>query len=242
MGGLFKMKKSNKSEKRKLEIIEASKNLFVEKTFDKTTVNDILDSTGLSKGGFYHYFKSKADVLTTIIDQLVVEVVQETNVIANSSEINALQKLKLFIQKSYQKKLPYTSLLKSLSKGKGNNLLLFRYYTGVWERYLPPLISIVRQGVNEGSMIVENVEETVRILYKALTFVHEIDNKMLKDKDQIYRHLVALEQIIIRTLGIEDGINIDLVTREVILAIMQLKQSEDEDSEQERSYIKTPKI
>lgn len=205
------------------EIIDAAKYLFTKKTFQKTTVDDILEITGLSKGGFYHYFKSKEDVLIAIIDQLVDEVVRETNTIAIAPDLNALQKIKLFIKMNYQKKLPYTSLFQSLAKGKDNHIVLYKYYMMVWERYIPTLVHIVQQGVNEGSMKVTYPEETVRLLYKALTFVHEIDPELIREREKVRRHMFALEQMIIRTLGIDNELGIDLVTPEVIEAIMNIK-------------------
>ena len=43
----------SKSERKK-EIMEAAKSVFLEKGFEKTTMEDIIAETSLSKGGFYH--------------------------------------------------------------------------------------------------------------------------------------------------------------------------------------------
>ncbi len=48
---------------RKKEIMEAAKSVFLEKGFEKTTMEDIIAGTSLSKGGFYHYYTSTTDIL-----------------------------------------------------------------------------------------------------------------------------------------------------------------------------------
>lgn len=50
-------------EKRKEEIKNAAMKLFMEKGFSHTTMENIINETGLSKGGFYHYYNSTSDIL-----------------------------------------------------------------------------------------------------------------------------------------------------------------------------------
>ncbi len=50
-------------EKRKEEIKNAAMKLFTEKGFSHTTMENIINETGLSKGEFYHYYNSTSDIL-----------------------------------------------------------------------------------------------------------------------------------------------------------------------------------
>ena len=43
---------------RKNQILEAAFKVFVEKGYSKATMDDIVDSSGLSKGALYHFYKS----------------------------------------------------------------------------------------------------------------------------------------------------------------------------------------
>ncbi len=56
--------------KTKQKIIDVSWALFLEKGFEKTTVEDILKGVGISKGTFYHYFSGKDALLSTLADVL----------------------------------------------------------------------------------------------------------------------------------------------------------------------------
>ncbi|MGE7624457.1 TetR/AcrR family transcriptional regulator [Viridibacillus sp. NPDC096237] len=52
---------------RKRQVIVASQKLFVEKGFQNTSIQDILDESHISKGTFYNYFSSKNECLIAIL-------------------------------------------------------------------------------------------------------------------------------------------------------------------------------
>lgn len=47
--------------------IEVSYNLFIQKGYEKTSIQDILNELGLSKGAIYHYFNSKEEILYAVL-------------------------------------------------------------------------------------------------------------------------------------------------------------------------------
>jgi TetR/AcrR family transcriptional repressor of nem operon len=51
------------------KIIEVSYNLFIQKGYEKTSVQDIINELGLSKGAIYHYFKSKEEILYAVLNK-----------------------------------------------------------------------------------------------------------------------------------------------------------------------------
>lgn len=62
-----RFKRKNKSE-RVEEILEAAIRVFNDKGFRSTTMEDIINETSLSKGGFYHYFKSTDEILLAVME------------------------------------------------------------------------------------------------------------------------------------------------------------------------------
>lgn len=60
------MNKSTNDE-REQRILDAAANLFVHYGYDKTAVSDIAREAGISKGAIYLHFKSKDDLLETLI-------------------------------------------------------------------------------------------------------------------------------------------------------------------------------
>ncbi|MBQ2932738.1 MAG: TetR/AcrR family transcriptional regulator [Clostridia bacterium] len=57
-------KKNDKNTKGK--IINAAWNLFYEQGYDNTTVEEIIEKSGTSKGSFYHYFEGKDALLGSL--------------------------------------------------------------------------------------------------------------------------------------------------------------------------------
>ncbi|SFD45930.1 TetR/AcrR family transcriptional regulator [Fictibacillus sp. KU28468] len=51
---------------RKVEIIESAIALFAEKGFHSTSIQDITDHAGMSKGAFYNYFSSKEELMIAL--------------------------------------------------------------------------------------------------------------------------------------------------------------------------------
>jgi AcrR family transcriptional regulator len=58
-----KERRSREKERREQEIIEGARGLFVEKGFAQTTMDDVVERLEMSKGGLYHHFKSKDELL-----------------------------------------------------------------------------------------------------------------------------------------------------------------------------------
>jgi len=52
-------------------IVTTSLALFLKKSYREVTMSEIVEKTGLSKGAFYHYFKSKEDLFREVGDMLL---------------------------------------------------------------------------------------------------------------------------------------------------------------------------
>ena len=54
------------------KILDVSMRLFTEQGYEHTTIQDIVDALGMSKGAIYHHFSSKLDILLRIADQILM--------------------------------------------------------------------------------------------------------------------------------------------------------------------------
>lgn len=80
------------------KILDAALHLFLEKGYEQTTILDIVENMGgLTRGAFYHHFKSKEEVLDALGDKLFfdnnpfVKLKQQTN-------LTGLEKLKCLLK------------------------------------------------------------------------------------------------------------------------------------------------
>ena len=63
------MAKNKRSEGNRDKILRVARQLFHEKGYDNTTIQDIVDGLdGMTKGVIYHYFKSKADIAQCVMN------------------------------------------------------------------------------------------------------------------------------------------------------------------------------
>src|ERR1700677_1974469 len=49
-------------------LLEAGKEIMLEKGYSNTSIQEVLSATGVPKGSFYHYFASKEDFALKIIE------------------------------------------------------------------------------------------------------------------------------------------------------------------------------
>ena len=64
---------------RKKQVIKKAHKLFVKKGFHATSIQDILDDSGISKGTFYNYFSSKNELIISIFQLVYEEFEKERN-------------------------------------------------------------------------------------------------------------------------------------------------------------------
>lgn len=78
------------------KITAAAKNLFSTHGYSETAIDDIITAAGVTKGAFYHYFKSKEMVCSEIIDSIQNEYQNIFDALAK--EANPLERLKALIK------------------------------------------------------------------------------------------------------------------------------------------------
>ena len=79
-------------------ILDVAMVLFLEKGYDNTTIQDIVDALGdLSKGAIYHHFKSKEEIIEALGDKLFFDNNPFVTVQKQKS-LNGLQKMREVIK------------------------------------------------------------------------------------------------------------------------------------------------
>ncbi|MGH7658015.1 MAG: TetR/AcrR family transcriptional regulator, partial [Gemmatimonadales bacterium] len=54
-------------EVRRAQILDAALEVFGEQGFQRATLQDVMDRTGVTKGAFYHYFESKEELFLALV-------------------------------------------------------------------------------------------------------------------------------------------------------------------------------
>lgn len=88
------MQQDKKSLATKMKVLEIASLLFTQKGFESTTMQDIINSSGVSKGAIYHHFKSKEEILEALNDKMFCDN-NPFNVVKNRKDLTGLQKMKM---------------------------------------------------------------------------------------------------------------------------------------------------
>lgn len=89
------MARNKYPEKTVEKILDVSYHLFAQKGYEKTTIQDIVDALGMSKGAIYHHFKSKEDILDALSTRSYTR--RNSIQVLDDEHLNGLQQLQKFI-------------------------------------------------------------------------------------------------------------------------------------------------
>jgi len=140
------------------KILDAALTLFLEKGYEKTTVLDIVENMGgLTRGAFYHHFKSKEEVLNALTDKLF----DDQNLFPGLMEkegMTGLEKLKYAMMHQFHFENPeyqplVVALMSVVEKNPQFLMQVFIENRKVVEKYIQPLIE---EGIADGSIGEQN--------------------------------------------------------------------------------------
>lgn len=135
------------------EILDAAQRLVFTKGYERMSIQDILDSLGISKGAFYHYFDSKAALLEAYIERGQDELDKLFRTIVEDPSLSALEKLQRFFGTLDQLRLARQALISDVMRvwfADDNAIVREKTEEVIVRRRGPLLSAIVRQGIQEG--------------------------------------------------------------------------------------------
>ena len=90
------MARPKKQINRRSDILDAAQNLFNEKGFEKTTIQEIADHIGIGKGSVYLDFKNKDDIYLAIAERYAISHIEELKQQINNAKspyLDSLEKI-----------------------------------------------------------------------------------------------------------------------------------------------------
>ncbi len=134
-------------------IVDVSLRLFLEKGYEYTSIQDIIDGLGnLSKGAIYHHFRSKEEILEAVTDKLVGSSNRMLTKIRDREDLNGREKLATIFRESLMR--PGQEELFAVAPDIGKNpRLLFSILRDTTDVVAPQyILPIIEEGIRDGSI------------------------------------------------------------------------------------------
>lgn len=197
------MRVTKKHDVRLNEILDAAEFLFASNGYEKTTVNDIIEKVAIGKGTFYHYFKSKEDVMNAVIHRMIDLIVSQTTAIADNPSLSAHEKMKQILAALNLTEYPGREMIEVLH-AHSNAQMHQKSIIETIQAVVPIMASVINQGISEGIYHTEYPRETIEILLVANQFL--FDESLVKwPPEQLMTRAIAFVSITEQVLGAEKG-------------------------------------
>ena len=188
---------------RRNELMDVAEQLFAEKGYDHTSPSDIARRAGVVRGTFYHYFRSRDDLIRAIIFRHFERNLKYIGDVAADPVLDATDKFRRIVDSFFTipaQKAQFGLLISEEPQVSNHK----DYEAFVREHILPLLQQIIRQGVDEGEFKVRFPEETAGHL---IAISRHLQDELKNEADsgarvrKIEAVLVAMEML----LGVQPG-------------------------------------
>lgn len=148
-------------------ILDTAQKLFIEKGYEHTTLQDIIDNLGgLTKGAIYHHFKSKEDILNAVTARLFKEntLSEKWIKIQKDTELNGAEKLKSMLHSAITDEQEQEFRMMGVHLQNMPQMLSGLLLRSVNEIAPNSLEPVLKEGVEDGSIKVPYPKELAEII------------------------------------------------------------------------------
>ena len=189
-------------------ILDVATRLFMEKGYEHTSIQDIIDNLGgLSKGAIYHHFKSKEDILVAVTDKMTEESNKQLKTIRDREDLSGKEKLKTIFQESIFRH-DLDDMFAAAPNVSDNPRLIFSTIRDTVDVVAPDyIVPIIEEGIRDGSIQTEYPEEFAELV---ILIANMWLNPMIFDStpEETYRKIMVFRQMM-------QGFGLDIVDDEM---------------------------
>ena len=183
-------------------ILETATRLFVQKGYERTSIQDIINNLGgLSKGAIYHHFKSKEEILIAVTNKMTEKSNKMLFEIRNTPDMTGKEKLKRLLEDSVSRPVQ-DDIFSAAPNIKSSHALVSSILMESVETVAPEyVLPIIKQGIEDGSIQTEYPEELAELIM--LVGNVWLDPMVFDDDpEKIYRKCVMYDKML-RGFGLD---------------------------------------
>ena len=141
------------------KILDTAERLFIETGYDRASLQEIIDETGLSKGAIYHHFASKEDIFYAVCDRIGQRNAEVLSQVRDAPGLNGLEKLRAMFKTSLQPERQ-AKMFCMMPYLMDNAKFLATEMRSIFTEVVPCFVEpILRQGMADGSIRTEHPKE-----------------------------------------------------------------------------------
>ncbi len=175
-------------------ILDVSQRLFLEKGYENTTIQDIVDELGgLTKGAVYHHFKSKEEIMDAVGDRMFFSN-NPFEAVRGRTDLNGLQKLREAVRLNQSDKERVRLTAQSIPIAKSPRLLQEMIISN--RKVLTPyFLELIEEGNRDGSMHTDYPREIAELL-PLLTSLWLLPSVFPASREQMKRKFLFLGEML----------------------------------------------
>ncbi|OIK13495.1 TetR family transcriptional regulator [Bacillus sp. MUM 116] len=225
-------------------IMEKALELFAKQGFEATSVQQITDYCGISKGAFYLSFKSKDELIIALIDHFMMQIISDIDyLVINSKVEELLYDFYYAIYHTFQKHSDFAKVfMKEQSQTINKELILkMKYYDKLMEDSILSMIErLYGNEVNETKYDLIYCIKGFMNTYTHLFLFHDFPldlkllSKSLADKTNVLAHHSTLPFVSKELFHTMEPLN-EKITKEQLLETIEQKIGEMKESIEKES-------
>ncbi len=197
---------NSKAEKTRTYIIEKSAVIFNKKGFAGTSLNDLIDATGLTKGAIYGNFANKDEVALAVYDYNVSRVMNALNagIAAQETAVDKLLAITEFYRSNYKRTVIHGGcpILNTAIDADDCHPLLRQKAMNSIKNWRKAIELIIKKGIEKGE-----IKENANAADYAIVFISLIEGGLMMsniadDRNLLFTCLMQIEKMIKKKLAV----------------------------------------
>lgn len=174
----------NVSDERKNQILNAAEKVFTQKGLDEARMDDIAETTGLSKGTIYLYFKSKDELIISILNRIFANLFKQLDARMNdqSTASEAIDQFTEEAIRDYKRMLRLMPVAYEFLALAFRNKTVQKALTQYFRYYMKVLVPMIQRGIDAGefrSVDAQEVAIAAGAIYEGTILLWVYDSDMV---------------------------------------------------------------
>lgn len=182
------------------KILDVSMQLFLEKGYEHTSIQDIVNHLGgLSKGAIYHHFKSKEDILDGVMNKLYQNNDNELDhlrLLEKDSSMTGLQKMQALFTTALESPRQ-DDMFQMAPDFLKNPQMLAMQIEGIYTESVPHFVQpIIEEGIADGSIKTDYPKELAEMILLLINIwliplVHDEDPSSVTNRFTLFQEMMG---------------------------------------------------